>query len=141
MQTFLPSSSFEKTAEFLDRQRLGKQRVEAWQIYRCLIHPNGWQNHPAVKMWKGHEKTLCLYGHIMCLEWIGRGYKDTMAERFEKEISSISGELTEPWWFGCERFHSSHRAALLYKLPSWYGRFGWKEEPKMDYFWPSNVRE
>jgi hypothetical protein len=32
MQTFLPYASFEETAHILDYRRLGKQRVEGWQI-------------------------------------------------------------------------------------------------------------
>lgn len=36
MQTFLPYSNFHLCAEVLDRQRLGKQRVECLQILRVL---------------------------------------------------------------------------------------------------------
>jgi hypothetical protein len=30
-----------------------------------------------------------------------------------------------------------HRAALLAKDPAWYGQYGWKEEPKIEYWWPT----
>lgn len=54
MQTFLPYSSFKDSARVLDRQRLGKQRVENMQIITALLDPDyGWQNHPAVNMWRG----------------------------------------------------------------------------------------
>ena len=36
MQTFLPYKDFRKSAQVLDYKRLGKQRVEAWQIYQTL---------------------------------------------------------------------------------------------------------
>ena len=36
MQTFLPYEDFTKTAQCLDYKRLGKQRVEAYQILRIL---------------------------------------------------------------------------------------------------------
>ena len=36
MQTFLPYKSFEKSAKCLDYKRLGKQRIETWQIYSAL---------------------------------------------------------------------------------------------------------
>ena len=36
MQTFLPYKSFKKSAETLDYQRLGKQRVEAMQIINVI---------------------------------------------------------------------------------------------------------
>lgn len=37
MQTFLPYPDFVKSAKCLDNKRLGKQRVEAWTIYRTLV--------------------------------------------------------------------------------------------------------
>jgi hypothetical protein len=59
----------------------------------------------------------------------------------EKPYMNVKGPL--PPWFGNERLHSSHRAALLYKNPEWYGRFGWKEKPavpdakgRLPYYWP-----
>ena len=36
MNTFLPYSDFIRSAKCLDYKRLGKQRVEAWQIYQTL---------------------------------------------------------------------------------------------------------
>ena len=74
MQTFLPYRNFQKTAKSLDRQRLGKQRVEAWQILQAITNQDyGWQNHPAVKMWRGYETALSEYGIDVCKEWIDRG--------------------------------------------------------------------
>ena len=62
MQTFLPYSDFNRSALALDRQRLGKQRVECKQIVLALGNPTyGWQNHPAVRMWRGHARVLCEY--------------------------------------------------------------------------------
>ena len=82
MQTFLPYKSFEKTAECLDYRRLGKQRVEALQIFNALTGVptksgksyTGWLNHPAVIMWKGYEEALLLYKNKMIEERILRGY-------------------------------------------------------------------
>ena len=36
MNTFLPYPNFEKSTKCLDNKRLGKQRIEAWQIYNAL---------------------------------------------------------------------------------------------------------
>ena len=70
VNTFLPYADFEESAKALDYRRLGKQRVEALQILRAnLGMTKGWVNHPAAKMWKGHEITLCKYGIAMCMEW------------------------------------------------------------------------
>ena len=85
MQTFLPYPSFTKSAACLDSRRLGKQRVEAKQIYLALTKPGyGWQNHPAVKMWRGYEPALLSYGIIVCYEWVNRGFKDTLGDYFNR---------------------------------------------------------
>ena len=61
MQTFLPYPSFEETASILDYRRLGKQRIEAFQIHNIITQPHyvgSWAHHPAVKMWRGYENAL-----------------------------------------------------------------------------------
>lgn len=147
MQTFLPFADFAESARVLDRQRLGKQRVEVMQILKALgvsvrsakddagvaiantIAPGGaWSNHPATKMWRGYESALCAYGLAVVAEWVKRGYKNSI--QFPEHVGD------NPPWVGDERFHSAHRAALLFKNPEWYGQFGWAEEPQLDYWWP-----
>ena len=82
MQTFLPYPDYAASAKVLDRQRLGKQRVENLQIIKALLDPTyGWQNHPAVKMWRGHIISLLDYQAAICSEWVGRGYKDTCLDK------------------------------------------------------------
>ena len=139
MQTFLPYPSFSESAKVLDRQRLGKQRVEVLQILRALFDGKGWINHPATKMWRKHEGSLVSYGTAICDEWIKRGYKDTCRGKitlFYPRCNVVEfNSFLDPLWLS-EEFCSSHRAALLAKLPAWYSKFGWKEEPKIDYVWP-----
>ena len=128
MQTFLPYPDFSASARVLDYRRAGKQRVEAFQILKALYDSNyGWQNHPAVKMWRGYEEALKVYFNAVSLEWVKRGYQHTMGF-FEVE----SYEL--PVWFGNEDFHYSHRSNLYYKNPVYY--FGWTGVAKVDYVWP-----
>lgn len=135
MQTFLPYSSFLLSAQCLDRQRLGKQRIEAKQIIETLRGgKQGWANHPAVKMWKGYEASLALYGIEICEEWRRRGYKDTLLPWFHQFVVPTT---THPWWLGEEKFHSYHRGTLLSKNPAWYSQFGWTEEAKYEYWWPT----
>lgn len=138
MNTFLPFYSFEESAKVLDRARLGKQRVECLQILNTLSSPAsiGWKNHPAVKMWKGYEGTLAGYGIRICEEWIRRGYKDSCLEKLVNYLKRYSSNISEPFWLNNESFHSSHRAALLFKNHPHYSQFGWKEEPKLNYVWP-----
>ena len=130
MQTFLPYPEFEKTAAVLDRQRLGTQRVEAYQIIRAIARGGGWSNHPIIKMWMGFESALKLYSNVMVEEWISRGYRNTM------EIYALNGlKISYPWWLGIEEFHASHRAALLAKDYCYYSQYGWTETPGIKYIW------
>lgn len=139
MQTFLPYPDFEKSARCLDRRRLGKQRLEAKQIWLALEGGSvGWKNHPAVLMWTGCENALIQYGIAICNEWITRGYKDTLLPWF-LERKSFHDQPTMPFWFGDKEFHAAHRAALLSKDPEWYRGFGWKEQPGVHYLWPVQI--
>ena len=120
VNTFLPYAEFDRTAKALDYRRLGKQRVEAWQILSALLgNGKGWVNHPATKMWRGHEKALCDYGIAICLEWISRGYKDTMLARFVA-TSAILPDTGLPEWLGDDSFHQSHQSNLNRKDETYY---------------------
>lgn len=139
MQTFLPYASFEQTAQCLDRQRLGKQRIECLQILQVLSDNSkiGWRNHPAVKMWKNSEIALSRYGQAICVEWKLRGYKDSCQEKIEKlSLLFNSDSINGPSWLGTESFHSSHRSNLLRKNYDWYKQFNWKEPTDLPYVWP-----
>jgi hypothetical protein len=134
MQTFLPYSSFAESARVLDWRRLGKQRVETLQILRTLAGlSKGWSNHPAVRMWRGYESALRVYGAVICLEWRNRGYRDKCLDKI-LDMSSVLYAV--PPWLGDPAFHASHRAALLAKDPEWYGQWGWTETPGIEYVWP-----
>lgn len=131
MQTFLPYSSFKKSAQCLDYKRLGKQRVEAFQILNALAGKSkGWVNHPATLMWRGYEKALCLYHNVMIREWVDRGYRNSMS------FYAIAGKVVMPWWLGFEALHASHRSKLLHKDAEYYGQFRWSEGPDLPYWWP-----
>lgn len=140
MQTFVPFADLQKSASVLDRQRLGKQRVETYQLLRVntgLV--NGWYNHPAAKMWRHNVPGLIAYGVAICNEWLDRGYKDTCLEKIlsfgEPDFSDL------PYWWGVEEVHSSHRSSLLFKNPEYYSQFGWTEAPTYGYIWPPEFAE
>ena len=137
MQTFLPYASYVKSARVLDRQRLGKQRIESKQILQTLLgESNGWKNHPAVRMWKGYEIALIDYSMEICKEWICRGYKDNQLLWFiQKFLALNNGKYIQPIWLNDE-FCASHRSNLLRKMPEHYSKFGWSEPNNLPYAWP-----
>lgn len=148
MQTFVPhGSDFTSNAKVLDRQRLGKQRVEGMQIINTLLgYSDGWVNHPAVKMWKGHEQALVKYTLNICQEWRLRGYKDTCAIKIlEKCVDSelfpddiVWGNIKLPAWLDDPEVMESHKSNLLRKLPNHYSQYWPEVSPDLPYKWPIN---
>jgi hypothetical protein len=151
MQTFLPYPDFKECARVLDNVRHNKQIVECQQILDCLLDPTkkGWQNHPAVKMWRGHETALCTYMALAVAEWQRRKYAAgtykkqhgswiAVIDKWHKGTRTHLFDLTvlNVPWLGREDIHSSHRANLIRKDPTFYGQYGWTEEPAEGYVWP-----
>jgi hypothetical protein len=142
MQTFLPSADFRDCATVLDRQRLGKQRVECLQILKCLTGSGtGWANHPAVRMWEGCTDVLAEYGLAICDEWILRGYKDTCRDKILTLVPFRSSDPMQPLWMGDLRLHVSHQSNLIRKFPEHYGPFWPDVSGNLPYFWPTNEKE
>jgi hypothetical protein len=141
MQTFLPYTDFKKSAQCLDYKRLGKQRVEAYQILLILCglqKSKAWTNHPIIKMWKGYEWNLFDYLSEICLEWKKRGYKDTIYQKMDLlPLPTIHWDnlKRKPKWLGNKKFHASHRSNLLRKDKKYYSQFGWKEPDNLHYIW------
>jgi hypothetical protein len=138
--------------EFLDVKRLGKQRIEATQILEILLQQpildshnqsivkfdkslQMWTNHPAVKMWRGHEEWLKSYQSICIGEWCWRGYTNT--------IQVLKPNLIQdpPSWLGQEEFHSSHRSNLIRKNPTHYRQFWPTESNDLEYMWPIGEKD
>ena len=143
MQTFLPYESFVQSAKVLDYRRLGKQRVEGYQLLQALTgKKQGWRSHPAAKMWAGYESALFLYTLIMCEEWRSRGFVDNMRARLASEFSQFHNLATLecPNWLGRDDLHRSHRSNLIRKDPAHYGTWFSEDPPDLPYVWPSSER-
>jgi hypothetical protein len=177
MQTFMPYVDFTLVAKCLDNKRLGKQRVECWQIYLVLqkikrreyledlnnleipkitpiqyeellsLKHLGWEYHPIVKMWKGYEESLLYYGVDMCDEWISRGFKDTLKERFEAELHKMrpipistklfkySIEIDCPDWIDDKELQLSHQSNLVRKDAIHYRKYFPDVPNNLEYKW------
>lgn len=146
MQTFLPYADFAASAAVLDDRRLGKQRVETFQILRALTFPTyAWKNHPAVRMWRGFLPALVTYGLATCDAWEQRGFADTVAGSLLEFTGGVPPEVGElrvrgqlPPWLGTAALHVSHRSALVRKEPEFYRRFFPKVPEGLPYLWPKS---
>lgn len=152
MQTFLPYADFVKSVEVLDYRRLGKQRVETYQILKALktgggLH-SGWARHPASRMWEGYELALLEYQEATCMEWVeGRRYKDTCWVKSrdlftDEELDQYARkDYVYPPWFGDEDFHAAHQSNLVRKAPEFYGRVFEDMFDDLPYIWPGSTLE
>ena len=133
MQTFLPYADLQESVRVLDYRRLGKQRVETFQVLNILLDrtpTKGWRNHPVTRMWSGYESALQVYQNYTIQEWVNRGYKNNM--QFEEILIPFP---QMPSWFGDEEFHRSHRSNLLRKDYEYYSQF-FDEPIDLEYSWP-----
>jgi hypothetical protein len=157
MQTFLPYKDFDKSAQALDSKRLNKQILECYQILKVLSNPDpraGWRNHPAVKMWRGHEYGLLNYTMAMVREADKRGIKT------DKNMANITALVKSdgqywgsgnPAWYDNDikmrRIITTHKFNLYRKDPVYYQPF-WIAEANPDnqpccdrcnYYWVTHV--
>lgn len=137
MQTFVPlGTDFKETARVLDRQRLGKQRVEGLQILNSLTgRSTGWLQHPIVKMWRGYEPALVQYVVAMCDEWVARGYKDTCKDKVLAILETLTAVQVLPPWLDDPEVQTSHQSNLVRKLPEHYRQFFPEVDDDLPYKW------
>ena len=156
MQTFLPYKDFQESAKVLDNKRLNKQILEGYQILNVLRNDPraGWRNHPAVKMWRGHEKALLEYVMTCVREADKRGIK---TENNVANIKALALKKIDAWgdglpqWFldseKSRRVMATHKANLFRKDPTYYYQFfSSVEDPnnkpccdRCNYFWVTHV--
>ncbi len=141
MQTFLPYSDFKLSALVLDGKRQFKQLVESIQILNVLCGKSqGWQHHPAVRMWRGYEPALLDYAVAFLNESLSRGVKVSAAT--QEKIYSFAAEVSEeriyPKWLGNKDFHLSHQSNLLRKDFKYYSAYFVGVSDNLPYIWPKN---
>lgn len=157
MQTFLPYKDFRSVAHDLDSKRLNKQILECYQILNVLSNPSptaGWRNHPAVKMWRGHEHALYKYAMIMVSEADARSIKTENNVANLRRLRSEHGNNwgnSMPSWFGrkdlMSRITTTHKANLYKKAPELYPQYRMYLEHKdnvpccdrCQYFWVTHT--
>lgn len=142
MQTFLTHDNYLDTAKILDYKRLGKQRVEAYQIFKALRgdyhRSKGWINHPATAMWRGFEYQLALYGLTISQEFLDRGYNgQRMVEIFTQLATQAFAQDKQnpPWWVQSKLLQKTHQSNLLRKDFGYYSKH-FSGTDNLPYVWP-----
>jgi len=138
MQTFMTHPNYLDTAKSLDNKRLGKQRVEAYQILKALRgdynETGAWVNHPATVMWRGNEFDLALYGLTISVEWYERGFEDTLMYKFIDIMNQYESSYNSyPWWVTNELLLTTHQSNLMRKDSGYYA---FDVPDNIPYVWP-----
>ena len=79
-------------------------------------------------MWEGYEKALEEYLNAMIIEWVHRGYKNTMSLY---QVCLVK----YPTWLGDKNFHDAYKSNLLRKDPVFYGKYNWTVPSNLPYTW------
>ena len=164
---FIPFPNIYMSVKCLDRERLGKQRVECKQIIDLLeeydrthiLPEKGWSSHPAFLSWIGFTNHLKVYFDICVKEWTDRGYVNNMQTynidqskynivecSFDGKTATYNNskfnEFSFPYWVSFPPFYKSHQAALLRKNPKYYIEYFGNELGEFinnGYLWPCRI--
>jgi len=142
MQTFLPYADYAKSAAVIDNSRLGNQ---CYRECKTLIQGK-WKNHPAAKMWVGHEFHLAKYSLALAHE-MGKRTRPDGSPKWKPEVVErwtefwtvqmfLLNNTGPPAWLGSRKLHQSHRSNLLRKDPDHYRKFWPKLRDDLPYIWP-----
>lgn len=147
MLTFLPQVGYADTARRLLDAQLEAQCEQAWGILEALESGEG-KSSLAVQMWRGYERSLCIYGLTMCLEWrIGRRHTDgNMGSRFaelDDELKRAGLSAAKPPWLGKHEvdIQRSHRSNLLRRWPEYGSIYSGSVPELMPMIYPQNLRD
>jgi len=121
------------SAQMLDRQRLGKQRVEGMQLLNAITRLHigvpaehvGWSNHPAIKMWRNPHgvfmPALIDYTQACIDEWVLRGFKNTISlDVYRNFVDTHRSRMTAHRPHFSDAMYESHRCRLAQKKPEHY---------------------
>lgn len=115
--------TFAACARTLDRQRLGRQRIEVLALLQAIADgpTSPLHHHSLVRMWAPYQSALVRYGLEMCGEWQARGYKDTYRDKIARFASPAytNERNVVPHWLTPE-FRENQRHMLATKDPSRY---------------------
>ena len=125
MQTFITEHDFYKSASNLIRQHLQSTIYESIHILASLLNINdrlvnpkrSVKNHPAAKLWAGHERALLYYIDVHLDKWYNLDYKmgiNWQNYNLIKTIKKIKIDCMLPKWITTQLIQT-HRSVLIQK--------------------------
>jgi Pyrimidine dimer DNA glycosylase len=144
MITYLPQIGYMDSASRLSNKALAKQCDTALLIATILDDPDlPGQDHPAVRMWRGHERQLISYGLAMCHDLRITRKIDTDAwiqlGKLATELREAKYDNSVPPWHKDLWIHRSHRSELVRRYPKRH-KDDWPNTPQnMPILWPQIV--
>ena len=160
MNIWLPYDNFYASAKCLSNVHLDELinsivlTLKAQRKVNLKENQMHWMQNPTVKLWKCSTVALMFYGIIATDQRMDRGFESPMADSFlygyEPHIYAYASSLVVrkptmialqkecglPNWFGQNKLHASHRAALLALDIAHYSKFGWPEKPALNIYYP-----
>lgn len=132
MQIFIPFPCVRKSLKSLDYKRLGKQRLEAWQIIRIIRgETTGYQKHPIISTYRKYLPAVIDYYNKCLEEWENRGYQNDKLQPIK-----LDSEPERPPFWDYKEFTDRHQAILRAKDPLFYTvEKGFLAEPKESCFY------
>lgn len=152
IQTYLPLPSFRDSIKTLTDDDLRIQCAHVLEImerFHCIEDsklpkwyvpqiPEGNEDAPILRMWRGYELQLCEYGLEACEEFQVRTSEPGLYKKLVDHLEWAAGEesdFNKPNWFGEVEFHISHQAALVRHNQKHYGRL-FRVDPAQPLEWP-----
>lgn len=127
----------------MDDEILSEQRLNILNTMQALLHGgSGWDDHPTVLMWEGHERALLAYQQAVCYEWSSvRGHEDNIWDStrlmfLDIVVDPMATPLIPPSWMGDVDLHISHQSNLLRLNETYYRRHFPGIKKDHPYIWP-----
>jgi hypothetical protein len=139
MKVHLPYADWKLNAAILDDRVLDIQCNHTVTILETILgKTKGWQWHPGVTMWMGHEDFLAQQSFLFYKQWADLGYPDHWTKRLNK-LGYFKGHTQpeKPWWWGHKHFHETNKSALLRMNPQWYQQFFVGVPNDLTEWWPA----
>lgn len=136
--TFCTRVAAGRTAQDLTDKHLQRQLEHVFEIVLSLRGEGDLpERDPSVRMWRGYEHALCVYGMLQAMEYgQKRGLYTTRFWDLSEILEEIGGSYVPAPWMRDKDVMRSHRSVLARMYPDFYGDV-WPGTPaNLPYVWP-----